>query len=417
MKPLFIPTEELNILIHQLSEKYIRLFFGPTKKQISGQEIFHFCDHQQVNRFLFFQLHQDWNQYQTGLRHPFYNFQHEEVKKALQSYLNTVSAHILLTEKDVRPLVEKAVYNTITLLLNPEETLTAFYFSTKESINLSLLEKNASYFDYFDFLLQGIVLFHQQNHMPLVRRRVFLEKLIRAEEISNQRGKSLEQYRRELFRQLTGQDLFEVARTADGTIPMPELPEATVSEETKSTQVSRTLTAEPEPPVVKEGLFSETVSQTNNTTIAQDTIQPENKNTETTTEPHPEPLPTPTFVKEDPTPSVVTPAQPSGLNDVSASVAEVLSQKQTASDSISQKLFKSITIDKIPIHKQFQFSQKIFLGNTAEFKLFIENINKTQNWEEAQSLISSLTNAQSTLKEEDPLLIEFIEIIKNRYQS
>src|SRR5690606_1011016 len=97
-------------------------------------------------------------------------------------------------EAQFRVYVEKAVFNTLSLLLNPEETFSGFYFSTKEGINLSILEKNVSYFHYFDFILQGIILYHQQNTMPLVRKRIFVEKFAKAEEIAIKKGRSLEAY-------------------------------------------------------------------------------------------------------------------------------------------------------------------------------------------------------------------------------
>lgn len=448
MKPLFIPAEEQNILIHQITEKYIRRFFSSGKKYIKGPEILHFCDNQQLNRFIFFQLHQEWNKYQAGIVNPSYDFQHEEVKKALSTFLNTLSAHILITERDFRSYVEKAVFNTLSLLLTPEETFDSFYFSAKESINLVVLEKNAAYFSYFDFILQGIIVYHQNQNMPLVRKRIFLEKFAKAEELAAKKGKSLENYRRELFRLFTEKDLFEVARTADGSIPVPELSAGKESGASLST-VDLSLTADTNFTEENISLSTEDIaeiteadpilSETENTSdvIPENTVSenPETQAPQAEIPSETESAPAPVLIVDDfadeDTPVVEDPAvkvSESGTSSEPAAPQSPVSKEaeekpETVADLFQKKTgaprtmpAEPISLDNIPIHKQFQFSQKIFLGNNVMFRAFVQEVNKTETWAQTENLLNEKVILPNNLKTDDALLLEFIQILKNRYE-
>lgn len=443
MKPLFIPAEEQNILINQLTEKYIRRFFAAGKKFIKGPEILHFCDNQQINKFIFFQLHQNWNKYQAGLVHPHYDFQHEEVRKALNNFLSVLSAHIQISEQDFRPFVEKAVFNCISLILSPEETFDSFYFANKDSVGLVLMEKNAAHFAYFDFIIQGIILFHQNQHMPLVRKAVFFEKFGKAESLATKKGQSLETYRRELFRRLTEKDLFEIARTADGSIPMPELPpgpnreesiipvyndafnlEATIQEELVDTPDTETDSQRLEENFEEIALNTPAEKDPETETpVAEpqeilDNNEPQ-ESLETVDEPVSE-ITNPQFeAVQDDNPAQEEPdvSKPAPSEDEKPKTLADLFQQKSNPQPKSNANTGPISLDNIPIHKQFQFSQKIFLGNNVQFRAFVQEINTTHSWEQANNLLQDKVIVPNNLKEEDAILQEFIQIIRNRYES
>jgi hypothetical protein len=446
MKPLFIPADEQNILINQLTEKYIRRFFTPGKKFIKGPEILHFCDNQQINKFIFFQLHQNWNKYQSGLVHPHYDFAHEEVRKALNSFLSVLSAHIQISEQDFRPFVEKALFNCISLLLSPEETFDSFYFANKDSVGLVLMERNATHFAYFDFIIQGIILFHQNQHMPLVRKSVFLEKFAKAEDLAAKKGQSLETYRRELFRRLADKDLFEIARTADGSIPMPELPpgpnreEAIIPLSESSFQVEEAIQEKvntspvhesPSQFVQDEETLVQPDSDSEETLKAssQASAQVETEQIQSTTTAEGVTAPEAPISKESSTLQLGETEKPSASSEeVEIPKVENAEEEkpQTLADLFQQKTSESqpsnakrgpISLDNIPIHKQFQFSQKIFLGNNVQFRAFVQEINTTHSWEQADKLLKEKVIQPNNLKEEDSLLQEFIQIVRNRYDT
>jgi hypothetical protein len=439
MKPLFIAAEEQNILINQLTEKYMRLFFTGGKNAIKGPEILHFCDNTQINKFIFFQLHQNWNKYQSSIQHPHYDFQHEEVRKALSGFLSVVSAHILIREQDFRPFVEKAVFNCISLLLSPEETFDSFYFAAKDNVGLVLMEKNVAHFSYFDFILQGIILYHQQQHMPLVRKAIFLEKFAKAEELAARKGQSLENYRRELFRRLTDKDLFEVARTADGSIPVPELPPGTgkeegiipilpdeaftVAEEIQEELIHQTESPEPDPEMPEPEVVPDapvaSQEETSSTPEPQEEMPGLFENTEAITFSPESPqneltAPESQGMDVSETETIPSGEDASGESEKPKTLADLFQQKVVAPTPAK---VSHISLDNIPIHKQFQFSQKIFLGNNVQFRAFVQEVNTMETWEKTYDLLEESVVRPNNLKPEEPLLQEFIQILKNRYQD
>jgi hypothetical protein len=355
-----------------------------------------------------------------------------------------LSAHIQISEQDFRPFVEKAIFNCISLLLSPEETFDSFYFANKDSVGLVLMERNATHFAYFDFIIQGIILFHQNQHMPLVRKSVFLEKFAKAEDLASKKGQSLETYRRELFRRLADKDLFEIARTADGSIPMTELPpgpnreEAIIPLSESAFQVEEAIQEElndspsheaPSQFVQEEdnSVQAEPESEENTAASSEEIISEEfEKIPPTGTEEVSSDQVSPISIMSNSLKMSETDKASDSLDD-NKSPKEVEEEKpQTLADLFQQKTSEPqpsngkrgpISLDNIPIHKQFQFSQKIFLGNNVQFRAFVQEINTTLSWDQADKLLKEKVIQPNNLKEEDSLLQEFIQIVRNRYDT
>src|SRR5687768_5457656 len=132
MKALNIPLSRLEPLIASLSQKLNDQFFSGSKNFITGEEIIKFSSHRQINNFILFQIYQDWNSYIQKIGHPFYDFSHEEVRKSMSQFLNVLSGHLRVSRQDFRSIVEKAVFNTLNLTLNPTEAFSSFFFLNKE---------------------------------------------------------------------------------------------------------------------------------------------------------------------------------------------------------------------------------------------------------------------------------------------
>lgn len=187
---------------------------------ITGQEILKFAPHKQINNFILFQIYQDWNGHVQNFRHPYFNFDHTEVNDALTSFLNTLSRHIRITEKDFRPMLEKAIYNTLKLILNPMEVFSKFFFLNNDRIPIDLFKKHAPYFSDYDFIIQSILKFYGKNQVPIVEKKVFFEKTERVITIFESReNNSIEKYRKYLFNKATGKDL---ERMMPAPAPPPE---------------------------------------------------------------------------------------------------------------------------------------------------------------------------------------------------
>ena len=190
---------------------------------ITGQEIVKFAPHKQINSFILFQIYQDWNAHVQNFRHPYFDFDHEEVNEGLTRFLNMLSQHIQIKETDFRPLLEKAIYNTIKLILNPAEVFNKFFFMNHDQISINLFRKHAPYFSDYDFIIQSMLKFYGKNQIQVVEKQVFFEKMERVIAIFESReDNNIDKYRSYLFNKATGKELTSIQGTTPLSGSQPE---------------------------------------------------------------------------------------------------------------------------------------------------------------------------------------------------
>ncbi len=90
---------------------------------ISGRAIISLTPSKQVNFFILKLLYGQWQDEMKKLESPYFNYKHEEVKKALTTYMNVLSQHIEVAPEQLKPLVENSVKLTIHWVLFPGESL------------------------------------------------------------------------------------------------------------------------------------------------------------------------------------------------------------------------------------------------------------------------------------------------------
>ena len=93
--------------------------FFARHERINGEEILQLTPVQQVNLFVIKNLFEVWQQEAQRLRSPYFNYNHPKVQEALKVYMNTLSRHISVDEGDLKPLLKKAVQDTLTLAFSP----------------------------------------------------------------------------------------------------------------------------------------------------------------------------------------------------------------------------------------------------------------------------------------------------------
>ncbi|ABG60542.1 hypothetical protein CHU_3303 [Cytophaga hutchinsonii ATCC 33406] len=103
-----------------LSEKLTTDFFS-SKDVIKGEEIVRFTDIEQLNFFILMNLFDRWKEEINRLKSPYFNYEEEEVSLALKSFVNKVSRHIAVRKEFFKPLVQKAIVDTLTYLISPVE--------------------------------------------------------------------------------------------------------------------------------------------------------------------------------------------------------------------------------------------------------------------------------------------------------
>lgn len=104
----------------QYAAKVCDDFFNRTAT-INGQQILKLSNVAQVNMFVVSDLFERWKADSEAFKSPYFNFEHEQVKAVLKTFMNTASQHIMVKREDFEPMLSKAVNKTLVLLLDPSK--------------------------------------------------------------------------------------------------------------------------------------------------------------------------------------------------------------------------------------------------------------------------------------------------------
>jgi hypothetical protein len=102
----------------EFSEKMIGAWFD-TRDSITGQEILQFTEIKQINMFVIYELFRTWKQESLKNRSPYFDYDAPEVREAAEALMNALSNHIRVDRANFTPLLRKATYNTLLLIVDP----------------------------------------------------------------------------------------------------------------------------------------------------------------------------------------------------------------------------------------------------------------------------------------------------------
>lgn len=210
MKIIHFPEEKLNELAQRVSEELMaRHSFS--NGLIRGEELASFTEHEQINKFLLFQVFQVWNMQLSKLKHPFFDFEQAEVQQSLQQLRNLLSQHIRIGKEEFQPMVQRAVYNNLKLLLDPQEAFSSFFFISSNQTSLELFQKYVPFFSDLDFVVNSILKYCQKNQYEAVEKDLFFEKMERVFLLFSQKsGQHIDEYRASILTKLTGKSLSDL---------------------------------------------------------------------------------------------------------------------------------------------------------------------------------------------------------------
>ncbi|WP_353722137.1 hypothetical protein [Dyadobacter sp. 676] len=93
---------------------------------VTGAGLLKLTPVRQVNLGILNRLFEEWKNNAEAFRSPYFDFSNEEVKSALEEFMNTASQHIAVKRADLEPLLSDSVKDSLKLLLTP-----ATYFEDK----------------------------------------------------------------------------------------------------------------------------------------------------------------------------------------------------------------------------------------------------------------------------------------------
>lgn len=97
-----------------------------SRDSIGGADLLKLTPVRQVNLGILNRLFEQWKNNALAFRSVFFDFENEEVKKALETFMNIASQHISVKRADLEPLLKQSVKDALTLLYTPEN-----YFEDK----------------------------------------------------------------------------------------------------------------------------------------------------------------------------------------------------------------------------------------------------------------------------------------------
>lgn len=121
-----MPDNLNSIALNQYAARFTTTILNEVYKgqdTISGAGLLKLTPVRQVNLGILNRLFEAWKTNAQQFRSPYFDFDNEEVKQALEDFMNTASQHIAVKRADLEPLLSDSVKDALKLLLAPESYL------------------------------------------------------------------------------------------------------------------------------------------------------------------------------------------------------------------------------------------------------------------------------------------------------
>ena len=97
----------------ELSDKFFQ-----DKYILEGSDLMSFCSVKQINFFVLKVLFEEWEKETARLKSPYFDFEHQAVKDALDVFMEKLSFHIRIEKKHFMPLLQAAIEEALLLALS-----------------------------------------------------------------------------------------------------------------------------------------------------------------------------------------------------------------------------------------------------------------------------------------------------------
>lgn len=139
-----ISLEAIALYSDAYAEKVLKRAFASTEK-INGQDILSLCEVQQINLFIVRELFKGWKEETKKLKSPYFDYEHAEVKAALEVFMGTLSTHIAIDRQHFAPLLKKAVSQAVLVVLDPYDYFSMLVSGTHNKLDVSSFREEIKY--------------------------------------------------------------------------------------------------------------------------------------------------------------------------------------------------------------------------------------------------------------------------------
>ena len=354
------------------------------KKAVTGKEILSLTTIEQVNFFVLKSLFDKWNEENNKLRSPYFNYDQPEVKEALAVLSNKLSNNISVEKEFLKPLLSKAVAESLHWIIFPEDYIAIQYslnvFTTYETI------KDASkYFKINKFLIDKTLVALEQQGKKEDFSKAYLTAIFHDVVALHQHqlsdvGEWIEQ-----FGAILSFDLSDLIAAIQKTTSFFDELEEQKNEQ--NIQENENVLTVPIP---------ETLALEDREIIPVRTVLP---------------------------PPIADPANVDAriVNDQFAKTQRTLNEMLTQHQhnaTVNERMAQSKIHDlrsAITLNKRFQIINELFKGNTGEYLFAIEDIENSVSHTDALQILQDKFAAKYNWTFEDDLLKEFLQLIQRRF--
>jgi hypothetical protein len=139
-----ISLEAIALYSDAYAEKVLKRAFA-SKEKINGQDILSLCEVQQINLFIVRELFKGWKEETKKLKSPYFNYEHPEVKEALETFMGILSTHIAIDRQHFAPLLKKAVSQAVLVVLDPYDYFSMLVSGTHNKLDVSGFREEIKY--------------------------------------------------------------------------------------------------------------------------------------------------------------------------------------------------------------------------------------------------------------------------------
>jgi hypothetical protein len=139
-----ISLEAIALYSDAYAEKVLKKAFA-AKQKIEGKEILALCDVQQINLFIVRELFKAWKEEFKKLKSPYFDYEHVDVKAALENFMSVLSKNISISQQHFAPLLKKAVSQTVLLVLDPYDYFSMIISGPSNKLDVAAFREEIKY--------------------------------------------------------------------------------------------------------------------------------------------------------------------------------------------------------------------------------------------------------------------------------
>jgi hypothetical protein len=139
-----ISLESISRYSEEYTDKVLKDFFS-SKDKISGSEILSLTNIQQVNLFVVRELFKTWKEETMRLKSPYFNYEKDEIKEALDVLMQRLSNNILVDQQYFTPLFKNAVSRTLLAVFDPYDFFSILISGKNNSLSVDNFKEEIKY--------------------------------------------------------------------------------------------------------------------------------------------------------------------------------------------------------------------------------------------------------------------------------